>query len=39
MLKLWKHRFLKRLDEYHEMTREPTINEKELLNEFEKDGK
>ena len=37
MLKLWKHRFLKRLDEYNEMTREPTINEKELLNEFEKD--
>ena len=31
-----KHKFLKRLDEYHEIMREPTINEKELLNEFEK---
>ena len=35
-LRKWKHKFLKRLDEYYEMTREPTINEKELLNEFEK---
>ena len=35
-LRKWKHKFLKRLDEYHEIMREPTINEKELLNEFEK---
>ena len=35
-LKRWKHKFLKRLDEYYEIMREPTINEKELLNEFEK---
>jgi len=35
-LRKWKHKFLKRLDEYHEIIREPTINEKELLNEFEK---
>ena len=34
-LRKWKHKFLKRLDEYHEIMREPTINEKELLNEFE----
>ena len=36
-LKRWKHKWLARLDEYHEIMREPTINEKELLNEFEKD--
>ena len=36
-LRKWKHKFLKRLDEYHEIMREPTIDEKELLNEFEKD--
>ena len=35
-LKRWKHIWLARLDEYHEMMREPTVNEKELLNEFEK---
>ena len=35
-LRDWKHKFLKRLDEYNEITRKPTINEKELLNEFEK---
>ena len=35
-LRQWKHKFLKRLDEYYEIMREPTINEKELLNEFEK---
>jgi len=34
-LRQWKHKFLKRLDEYYEIIREPTINEKELLNEFE----
>ena len=28
-LKRWKHKFLKRLDEYYEIMREPTINEKE----------
>jgi len=31
-----KHKWLARLDAYHEIMREPTINEKELLNEFEK---
>jgi len=35
-LRKWKHKFLKRLDEYHEIMREPTIDEKKLLNEFEK---
>ena len=35
-LRKWKHKFLKRLDEYYEIMREPTIDEKELLNEFEK---
>ena len=35
-LRRWKHKFLKRLDEYHEIMREPDINTKELLNEFEK---
>jgi len=34
-LRSWKHKFLKRLDEYYEIIREPTINEKELLAEFE----
>ena len=36
-LRAWKHKFLKRVDEYYEIIREPTINEKELLKEFEKD--
>jgi genome maintenance exonuclease 1 len=36
-LRSWKHKFLKRLDEYHEMMREPEINNVELLKEFEKD--
>jgi len=35
-LRGWKHKFLKRLNEYLEIIREPNINEKELLNEFEK---
>ena len=35
-LRKWKHKFLKRLDEYYEIIREPTVDEKELLNEFEK---
>jgi len=30
-LRQWKHKFLKRLDEYNEITREPNIDEKELL--------
>ena len=34
-LRAWKHKFLKRLDEYYEIIREPSINEKELLAEFE----
>jgi hypothetical protein len=36
-LRAWKHKFLKRVDEYYEIIREPTINEKELLKEFEED--
>ena len=36
-LRRWKHKFLKRLDEYYEIIREPTVNEKELLKEFEED--
>jgi len=35
-LRKWKHKFLKRLDEYHEIMKEPEINNKKLLNEFEK---
>jgi len=34
-LRQWKHKFLKRLDEYYEIIREPSINEKELLAQFE----
>ena len=34
-LRQWKHKFLKRLNEYYEITREPTIDTKELLAEFE----
>ena len=34
-LRQWKHKFLKRLDEYYEILREPKINEKELLAKFE----
>jgi genome maintenance exonuclease 1 len=36
-LRSWKHKFLKRLDEYHEIMKEPEINNVELLKEFEKD--
>jgi hypothetical protein len=36
-LREWKHKFLKRLDAYYEIIREPTIDEKELLKEFEED--
>jgi hypothetical protein len=36
-LKRWKHKWLARLDEYHEIMKEPELNNKELLNEFEKD--
>ena len=35
-LRQWKHKFLKRVDEYYEIIREPSINEKELLTQFEK---
>ena len=35
ILRDWKHKFLKRLDQYYEIIREPTINEKELLAQFE----
>ena len=38
-LRSWKHKFLKRIDEYYEIIKEPTINTKELLKEFEKDAK
>jgi len=31
-----KHDFLRRVDEYYEMKREPKIENKELLKEFEK---
>ena len=34
-LRQWKHKFLKRLDEYFEIIREPNVNEKELLAQFE----
>ena len=34
-LRSWKHKFLKRLDEYYEITREPKIDTRELLAEFE----
>jgi len=37
ILRDWKHKFLKRLDAYYELIREPTINEKELLKKFEED--
>ena len=36
-LRQWKHKFLKRLDEYHEIMREPKINTTQLLKEFEED--
>ena len=35
-LRQWKHKFLKRLDEYYEIVREPNIDKSELLKEFEK---
>ena len=35
ILRDWKHKFLKRLDEYYEIVKEPTINQKELLAQFE----
>ena len=31
------YKWLKRLDEYYEIMREPNINEKELLKKFEED--
>ena len=34
-LRQWKHKFLKRLDEYNEIIREPKIDKAELLKEFE----
>ena len=34
-LRQWKHKFLKRLDEYYEILREPKIDKAELLKEFE----
>ena len=36
-MRKWKHKFLKRLDEYYEIMRETPVNNKELLAEFEKD--
>ncbi len=42
-LRSWKHKFLKRLDQYYELKRdykeEQQIDTNELLKEFEKDGK
>jgi len=42
-LRSWKHKFLKRLDQYYELIRdykeETQIDTTELLKEFEKDGK
>ena len=34
----WKHKWLKRLDEYYEMMREPEIDTAQLMSEFEKDA-
>ena len=43
VLRSWKHKFLKRLDAYYELMKdykeETQIDTKELLTEFEKDGK
>ena len=36
-LRQWKHKFLKRLNEYYEILREPKIDTAELLKEFEED--
>jgi hypothetical protein len=36
-MRMWKHKFLARLNEFYEMQREPKINQAELLKEFEKD--
>jgi len=36
-LRAWKHKFLKRVDEYYEITREPKIDTAGLLKEFEED--
>jgi hypothetical protein len=42
-LRMWKHKFLKRLDHYYELQRdykeEPQIDTKNLLEEFEKEAK
>jgi len=42
-LKKWKHKFLKRLDHYHELIHDEKerakIDPDKLLKEFEKDGK
>ena len=34
-LRQWKHKFLKRLDEYYEIMKEPKMDTRELLAEFE----
>ena len=34
-LRDWKHKFLKRLDEYYEIIKEPAVKQKELLAQFE----
>ena len=36
-MRMWKHKFLARLNEFYEMQREPKIDQAELLKEFEKD--
>ena len=37
-LRSWKHKWLKRLDEYFEIMKEPKIDTNALLKEFEKDA-
>ena len=37
-MRRWKHKWLKRLDEYYEIMREPQIDTAELLTEFEQDS-
>ena len=36
-MRMWKHKFLARLNEYYEVIREPKIDTAELLKEFEED--
>ena len=36
-MRMWKHKFLARLNEYYEIMREPKIDTAQLLKEFEED--